>query len=261
MKSSVICYGTWEKLMHCIQTLILTMDTAVALNQLENTVSDSQPWTREPLWKSTEVSSKEVPAHCLGWGGGSGVQVVCTGEGKRNNLILLISSLPQSDTTQGQERPSWLRISPTGQRFGDRVSMWLRTLLPQLWMMLSKRIISLLPHPEYAVVSCLTEGWEKAGRKADSSLAGLQRDMDPTNQTMDSIKKPSGDTLPLGPCSWPTGTLMTPHALLINSPTHLWRFSWCAPNGSKNEHSRWLLSICRKPAHICRTRRSHKLQL
>lgn len=70
MKSSVICYGTWEKLVHCIQTLILTMDTAVALNQLENTVSDSQPWTREPLWKSTEVSSKEVPAHCLGWGGG-----------------------------------------------------------------------------------------------------------------------------------------------------------------------------------------------
>ena len=71
VKSSVICYGTWKKLVHCVQTLILTMDTAVVLNQLENTVSDSQPWTREPLWKSTEVSSKEVPAHCLGWGWGA----------------------------------------------------------------------------------------------------------------------------------------------------------------------------------------------
>ena len=57
------------------------------------------------------------------WGVGGKVQVMCTGEGKRNSLILLTSSLPQSDTTQGQERPSWLRISPTGQRFRDRVNM------------------------------------------------------------------------------------------------------------------------------------------
>ena len=121
MESSVIYYGTWEKLVHCIQTLILTMDTAVALNQLENTVSDSQPWTREPLWKYTKVSSKKGSSTLFE--GGKKVQVVCTGEGKRNSLILLTSSLPQSDTTQGQERPSWLRISPTGQRFRDRVNM------------------------------------------------------------------------------------------------------------------------------------------
>lgn len=66
--------------MHCIQTLILTTDTAVALNQLENTVSDSQPWTREPLWKSTEVSSKRFQHTVVVAGGvGGGVQVVCTG--------------------------------------------------------------------------------------------------------------------------------------------------------------------------------------
>lgn len=86
VKSSFICYGTWEKLVHCIQTLILTTDTAVALNQLENTVSDSQPWTREPLWKSTEVSNKEVPAHGCGGRVGGGEYKLCALERVRGTV-------------------------------------------------------------------------------------------------------------------------------------------------------------------------------
>lgn len=100
--------------MHCIQTLILTMDTAVALNQLST--MDKRAVVEVHRGFQQKGSSTL-------FGGGEGVQVMCTGEGKRNSLILLTSSLPQSDTTQGQERPSWLRISPTGQRFRDRVNM------------------------------------------------------------------------------------------------------------------------------------------
>lgn len=263
VKSSFICYGTWEKLVHCIQTLILTTDTAVALNQLENTVSDSQPWTREPLWKSTEVSSKERFQHTVvvaGWVGG-GVQR-CALERVRGT-VWFYSSHPFPKVTQLRAKRELLGSDFSHRpEVRDRVSMWLENLASPAVDDVVKEFISLASSrvcsSELLDWRVVVLGWEK---KADSSLTGLQRDIVPTNQTMDSIKKPLWDTLPLDSCSWPTGTLIMPHASLIYSPTHLWRFSCVLPMAERMNPADGYWAWCRKPAHICRTRRSHKLEL
>lgn len=87
-------------------------------------------------------------------------------------MILLISSLPQSDTTQGQKRTSWLRFSHRPEVRGQSEHVIENLASPAVDDVV-KGLISLLPSPEYAVVSCLTEG--RVGKRlGERQIAVLQ---------------------------------------------------------------------------------------
>lgn len=60
---------------------------------------------------------------------------------------------------------------------------------PLLCRTLAKRPISLLPHPEYRVMSCLTKDQKEPNRTADKTLRAHSRNADLTNCIEGSFKK------------------------------------------------------------------------
>lgn len=120
------------------------------------------------------------------------------------------------------------------------------TQLPQLCGLLTHKETQqqrdpLLFHPiQKTEVYCMA-GWQGvAGRPAARALKGHQRDADPTNHFMHSIRKPASELLlaiphleipPTGPWAPPMLHVSHPHPRASHSwlPEH-------APKGSKSKH-------------------------
>lgn len=122
--------------------------------------SPSQPWSQTAVheWESLCGSPscwQRISSTPLEWKKKKMVMCIIR-EGKRSSMTLPTPPLSLGGPAQGQERPSWLVISPT--EVGK--NMWVSAQLPELCGTLPKRLISLLPHPEYQVASCMTEVWK-----------------------------------------------------------------------------------------------------
>lgn len=104
--------------------------------------------------------------------------------------------------------------------------------------MLPKRPVSLLPHPEYWVMSWITRRQDETGWAAAVILGRHFRDTHPAGCITDSIKKPTDRQLeilslwipPTGPQALPM--LRVPHA--HTPPPHRW-ISVCAPDGGESK--------------------------
>lgn len=132
--------------------------SAAVWKPLESTILDSHPQTRAPLWKSG--FPVENFQHIFG-----AINEFRCFEEEQFDFILII--LPSRWHSSGpRETFSACDFSWRGK------CKWLSTQLLQLCGKPPKRPISLLPHPDYWILSCMMRGWEGARRIADRTLGG-----------------------------------------------------------------------------------------
>lgn len=99
-------------------------------------------------------------------------------------------------------------------------------------------------------MSWMTGRWEEIGRATHRTLGGHERDIDPTNYFMDSIKKTTHKLLGTSHLKIPTtGPLTLQHSACFThtNPT-LWPTLFVLPKVARVNSGRWLLSIHKKPA-------------
>ena len=112
------------------------------------------------------------------------------------------------------------------------------------------------PFPSHLIknteVCCMTGEW--AWRTAARGLGQHQKNMDPTNCVVHSIRKATNEPLgsPIDPPNWyrhPQCSTALPHPVVS---------SWSMlPVAARASPCRKLVHTCKKPAQICRTVRKH----
>ena len=184
---------------------------AMVCEALENTVLDNHPWTRDLLWKSRFPTDK-----CQHTTEAKQKVNLDTMERVRGTFWHFSNYLSPKAVKLRAKRDLARDFYHSEKR--ECVS----AQLPQLCRLLPKTLISLLPHPQYWIVSSVYWGWGETGRRADRILRGHEMNKNPINCIVNSTKKLTNELLGT-PHLWisPPGSWASPMLCVPYPHTHL----------------------------------------
>lgn len=147
--------------------------------------------------------------------------IECNKEGKNNSFILLVIPCPRQYGVEREFSASWFLL------WGSE-GMWVNIQVLQLCRMLPQHPIYFYPIQNSEV--CQVTGGQRAARSG-----GHQRDTDPTNNCMGSIRKPIPKPLAMPLLQIPPTVLQAPLTFCKTHPHTHTPILWPAPNA----HSPW----------------------